>query len=176
MHQSWLKNHMCVLGWISRSHARDGNEIQTLGHCWLSAKHWDAWFLNSSKSKIHLKFMKLGMLSWSGINMTWLNFCPIWGKFGYILLTNRSFSQQAWWFSVGNVQPLGTKRYPLPLIALKFISCVKIEQHECCVNFCDFSGFVWTYLCINWVFNAFMWIIQIWTTCACSNAYKLVEK
>ena len=44
MHQSWLKNHMCVLGWISRSHARDGNEFQTPGHCWLPAKHWDTWF------------------------------------------------------------------------------------------------------------------------------------
>ena len=31
MHQSCLKNHMCVLGWISRSYARDGNEIQTFG-------------------------------------------------------------------------------------------------------------------------------------------------
>ena len=31
MHQSCLKNHMCFLGWISRSHARDGTEIQTSG-------------------------------------------------------------------------------------------------------------------------------------------------
>ena len=29
------------------------------------------------------------------------------------------------------------------------ISRVNIEQQECCVNFCDFSGFVWTFLCIN---------------------------
>ena len=78
--------------------------------------------------------------------------------------------------SVGNVPPLGTKRYPLPLIAFNFFSCVNIEKQECCVNFCDFSGFVWTFLCINWVFNAFMCIIQIWTTCTCSSAYKLVEK
>src|SRR3990170_8541771 len=28
-------------------------------------------------------------------------------------------------------------------------SRVNIEQQECCVNFCDFSGFVWTFLCIN---------------------------
>ena len=56
------------------------------------------------------------------------------------------------------------------------ISHVNIEQQECCVIFCDFSGFVWTFLCINWVFNAFMCIIQIWTTCTCSSAYKLVEK
>ena len=31
MHQSCLKNHMCVLGWISRSHAIDWCEIQTSG-------------------------------------------------------------------------------------------------------------------------------------------------
>ena len=35
------------------------------------------------------------------------------------------------------------------------ISSVNIEQQECCVNFCDFSRFVWTFLCINRVFNAF---------------------
>ena len=120
--------------------------------------------------------MKLGMLAWSGINMPWHTFCPIWGRFWYMLLTNWSFSQKAWWFSVGNVPPLGTKRYPLPLIALKFFSRVNIEQQVCCVIFFDFSGFVLTFLCINWVFNAFMWIIQNWTTCACSTAYKLVEK
>ena len=37
----------------------------------------------------------------------------------------------------------------------QFFSRVNIEQQECCVNFCDFSGVVWTFLCINWVFNAF---------------------
>ena len=67
----------------------------------LGRKHWDTWFLNSSKSKTRLKFMKLGMLSWSGINMPLWNFCPIWGWFGYKLLTNQSFLQQAWWCRYG---------------------------------------------------------------------------
>ena len=31
----------------------------------------------------------------------------------------------------------------------QFFSRVNIEQQECCVNFCDVSGFVWTFLCIN---------------------------
>ena len=118
--KSWLKNHMCVLGWISWSHAKDGNEIQTPGHCWLPAKHWDAWFLNSSKSKTCLKFMKLGMLSWSGINMPCNKFCPIWGRFGYMLLTNRSFSQQAWWFLVGNVHRCGRNDIHCLLLLLIF--------------------------------------------------------
>ena len=56
------------------------------------------------------------------------------------------------------------------------ISRVNIEQRECCVIFCDFSGFARTYLCIKWGFNAYMCIIQIWTTCTCCGAYKLVEK
>ena len=120
MHINWSKNQICVLGCMLRSHARNGNESQTPGHRWLPAKHWDAWFLNSSKSKTRVKFMKLGMLSWSCVNFSWYKYCPIWVRFGYMLLTNRSFSQQAWWFSVGNAPPLGTNRYPLPLIAFKF--------------------------------------------------------
>ena len=79
---NWLKNQIYVLGCILRSHARNGNEFQTPAHRWLPAKHWDAWFLYSSKS------MKLGMLSWSSINMPWYKFCPIWRRFGCILLKN----------------------------------------------------------------------------------------
>ena len=33
-----------------------------------------------------------------------------------------------------------------------FFSHGNIEQQECCVNFYDFSGFVWTFLCIKLVF------------------------
>ena len=76
--------------------------------------------------------------------------------------------------SLGNVPPLGTKRYPLPLIDFKNFSCQRRTTGVLC-EFLGFLVFVWTYLCINWVFNAFMCIIQIWTTCTCSNAYKLVE-
>ena len=31
-------------------------------------------------------------------------------------------------------------------------SSVNMEQQECCVYFWNFSGFVWTFLYINWVF------------------------
>ena len=33
VHINWLKNQICVLGCMLRSLARDGNEIQTPGHC-----------------------------------------------------------------------------------------------------------------------------------------------
>ena len=159
-----------------RFHARNGNKFQTPGHRWLPAKHWDAMFLNSRKSKTRLEFMKLGMLSRSGINLSWYKFCPIWGRFGYMLLTNRSISQQAWWFSVGNIPPLGTKRYQLPLIAFKFFSRVNIGQQECCVNFVIFRGLFGHFSALTEFSMHFMCIIQIWTTCTCSSAYKLVEK
>ena len=42
--------------------------------------------------------------------------------------------------SVGNVPPLGTKRYPLRLIAFRKNSSVNIEQQECCVKFFIFRG------------------------------------
>ena len=32
------------------------------------------------------------------------------------------------------------------------LSSVNIEQQECCVQIWNFSGFVWTFLYINWVF------------------------
>ena len=61
VHQSCLKNHMCVLGWISRSHAINGNEIQTSGP-------------RGSAEKIE----KLGSLirvnpkhAWKSWNLTW---------------------------------------------------------------------------------------------------------
>ena len=65
----WFKNQICVLGCILRSHVRNGNECQTPCHHHSAAR--DTWFLNSSKSKTCLKFMKLGILSSSGINMSW---------------------------------------------------------------------------------------------------------
>ena len=69
----------------------------------------------------------------------------------------------------------GDKTISIASYRFQFFSRVNIEQQECRVNLCDFSGFVWTFLCIKWLFNAFMCIIQIWTKCACSSAYKLVK-
>ena len=43
----------------------------------------------------------------------------------------------------------------------KFFLSVNIEQHECCVKFWNFGGSLAHFLCINWVFNAFMCIFKI---------------
>ena len=43
----------------------------------------------------------------------------------------------------------GDETISIASYCFQFFSRVNIEQHECCVNFCDFSGFVWTFLCVN---------------------------
>ena len=55
-----------------------------------------------------------------------------------------------------------------------FFSCQHITTGVLC-EFLRFFGVRLDILCINWVFNAFMCIIQIRTICTCSSAYKLVK-
>ena len=43
----------------------------------------------------------------------------------------------------------GDETVSIASYCFQFFSRVNIEQQECCVNFCDFSGFIWTFLCIN---------------------------
>ena len=43
----------------------------------------------------------------------------------------------------------GDETISIASYCFQFFSRVNIEQQECCVNFCDFSGSVWTFLCIN---------------------------
>ena len=94
--------------------------------------------------------MKLGMLSWSGINMPWYKFCPIWGRFGYELLTNQSFSQTR----ASHNKPdgfgrehatFGDETISVASYCFQKLSSVNIEQHECCVKLWNFLGFVWTF-------------------------------
>ena len=135
MHINWLKNQIFVHGCMLRSHARNGNECQAPCHRHSAANIEILGFLNSSKSKTRLKFMKLGMLSWSGINMPWYKFCPFWGRFGYMLLTKRSFSQQAWWFSVGKHPTFGDETISIASYCFQFFfSC----QHRPIGVLCEF--------------------------------------
>ena len=158
-----------------RSHARNGNEFQTHGHRWLPPKHWDAWFLNSSKSKNRLKFMKLACYHGEASTCRGTNFVPFGAGLGICFSQTRASHNKHDGF--GRESPIfGDETISIASYCFQKISSVNIEQQECCVNFCDFSGFVWTFLCINWVFNAFMCIIQIWTTSTCSSAPKLFEK
>ena len=43
----------------------------------------------------------------------------------------------------------GDETISIASYCLQKTSRVNTEQQECCVNLWDFSGFVWTFLCIN---------------------------
>ena len=77
--------------------------------------------------------------------------------------------------SVGNVPPLGTKRYPLRLIASKKF----LVQHRTTGVLClilEFFGVRLDIYTLTGFSRHFMCIIQICTTSTCSNALKLLEK
>ena len=141
----------------------------------LGRKHWDTWFWNSSKSKTRLKFMKLACYHGVASTCRAKFFVPFGAGLGISFSQTRASHNKRHGFGRERAT-FGDQTISVASYCFQIFSSVNIEQQECCVNFCDFSGFVWTYLCISWVFSAFMCIIQIWTTCTCSSAYNLVQK
>ena len=71
-----------------------------------------------------------------------------------MLLTNQSFSQTR----ASHNKPdgfgreratFGDEMISIASYCFQKNSRVNIEQHECYVNFCDFSGFVWTFYALT---------------------------
>ena len=70
---------------------------------------------------------------------------------------------------------MGSQRQWTVFELLDLLSAVNMQLYVCRKNR-NYSGFVWTFYTLNWFSSHFRWTIQIWTTCTCSSAYKLVEK
>ena len=157
------------------SHARNGNEFQTPGHRWLPAKRWDALFLNSSNPKLVWNSWNLACYHGAAWTCHGKKFVPFGAGSGISFSQTTASHNKHDGFERGR-PTFGDETISIASYFFLSFSHVNIEQQECCVNFCDFSRFIWTFLCIIWVFNAFMCIIQICATYACSSAYKLVEK
>ena len=150
---------MCVLGWISTSHAINGNEIQNSG-CRGSAGNIEKLgFFNSCKSKTHLKIMK----AWCH------DMAPT--------CCGNFFGRIGTSFGVSFLQTEAS------------LKKARGSERECVTSMCEttyvhylnlfgliYSGFVWPFLYINWISSHLMCIIQIWTTSTCSSAPKLVKK
>ena len=140
----------------------------------LGRKRWGTCFCNSSKSKICLNSWNLARYHGAASTCRGNVFIPFGPGLGIGFSQTRASHNKHDCFSRERPN-FGGETISIASYCFQFFTLVNIEQQECCVIFCDFSGFVWTFLCINWVFNEFMCIIQMWTTCTCSNAYKLVE-
>ena len=157
------------------SHARNGDEFRTPRHRGSPANIGVPTYVILVNPK--LVWNSWNLACYHEAASTWRGkvFVPFVAGFGICFSQTRASHNKHDGF--GRERPtFGDKMISITSYCFQKISRVNIEQQECCVIFCDFSGFVWTFLCINWVFNAFMCIIQIWITCAFSSAYKLVEK
>ena len=164
---------MCVLGWISSSHANNVNEIQTAGHRGSAEKIEKLGFLIPVNRK-HI---------WKSWNLAWCHdmaptcydnfFGRIGTSFGVSFLQTGASIKKARGSERERVSFLCETIYAAsPWFYLQ-------RQHrlyECPIKFWNYSGFVWTFLYINWVIGHLMCIIQIWTASTCSGAPKLVEK
>ena len=139
MHQSWLKNHICVLGWISRSHARNGNKIQTSGHRG-SAENIE---------KLGFKILVNPKHAWKSWNLAWCHVMvlPCCGKkigrigtnFGISFLQTEASLKKA----RGSERERATfECETIYVVPLEFIYKGNIELHECPVKFWNYSGFV----------------------------------
>ena len=150
MHINWLKNQICVLGCMLRSHARNGNELQTPGHRWLPAKLWDDWFLNSSKSKTRLNWWNLACYHGAASTCRGKKIVPFGAGLGISFSQTRASHNKRDGFGRERAT-FGGKTISVASYCFQKISSVNIEQRECCVQFWNFSGFVWTFLYINLV-------------------------
>ena len=167
---------MCVLGWISRSHARNGNGIQTSGHRGSARNIEKLGFLIPVNPKHACKSWNLAWChdmapTWWG-NFFSTNWDKLWSK----LLANwslpkedSSFREGTWHLRVRN----DIRTMPSP--ALIFYKG-RLDQIEVSCSILELFRVHLAFLYINWVSTHLMWIIHIWTTSRCSSAPKLVEK
>ena len=157
------------------SHARNGDEFRTPRHCGSPANIEVPAFVILVNPKLVWNSWNLACFHGAASTCRGKNFVLFGAGLGIYFSQTRASHNKHHGF--GRERPtFGDETISTASYCFQIFSSVNIEQQECCVNFCDFLGFVWTFLCINRVFNAFMCIIQIWTTCTCSSAYKLVEK
>ena len=155
-----------------RSHARNGNECQTPCHRHSAANiEVPSFYLLVNPE---LVWNSWNLACYHGAASTWCGkvFVPFGAGLGICFSQTRASHNKPG--GLGRERPtFGDETISIASYCFQNnFSC----QHRTTGVLCDFSGFVWTFLCINWVFNAFICIIQIWTTCTCSSAYKLVEK
>ena len=92
--------------------------------------------------------MKLGMLSWSGIICRGKFFVPFGAGLGISFSETRASHNKRDGFGRERAT-FGDEMISVASYCFQNLSSVNIEQQECCVQFWNFLGFVWTFLYIN---------------------------
>ena len=74
---------------------------------------------------------------------------PIFGRF-WVYASHKPELLTTSMMVFGRERPtFGDETISIASYCFQIFSRVNIEKQECCVNYCDFSGFVWTVLCIK---------------------------
>ena len=167
---------MHVLGWISRSHARNGNEIQTSGHRGSAGKI----------EKLDFLIPVIPKHAWKSWNLAWCHdmaptccgnfFGRIGTSFGVSFLQTGASLKKARGSERERVTSVCETTYVHCLLPPSFFTQVDLTKYKYSAKFWNYSRFVWSFLYINWVPGHLMCIIEIFTTSTCSSAPKLVEK
>ena len=82
------------------------------------------------------------------------NYVPFGAGLGITFSQTRTSHNKTDGFGMGHAT-FGDETISVASYCFQKISSVNIEQQERCVKIWNFSGFVWTFLYINWVFEAF---------------------
>ena len=151
MHQNGWKNHMCVLGWMLRSHARKGNEFQTPRHCGSAANAEILGFEILVNPKLVWNSWNLACYHGVASTCRGKKIIPFGAGLGISFSQTRASHNKPDGFGRERAT-FGDETISVTSYLFQKIRSVNIEQQECCVKFWNFSGFIWTFLYINWVF------------------------
>ena len=157
-----------------RSHARNGNEFEKPCHRHSVANIEIPGFKILVNPKLVWNSWNLSCYHGAASTCHGKNFIPF--EVGLGICFSQTIASHNKHDGFGTERPnFGAKRYPLPLIAFNFFLMSTKNNRSVVLFFVIFRGSFGHFNALS-EFNAFMCIIQIWTTCTCSSAYKLVEK
>ena len=154
MHINWLKNQICVLGSMLRSHARNGNECQTPFHRHSGANIEIPGFKILVNPKLVQNSWNLACYHGAASTCHGENFVPFGAGLGISFSQTRASHNKRDGFGRGR-STFVDETISVASYCFQNFSSVNIEQQDCCVQFWNFFGFVLTFLYINWVFQAF---------------------
>ena len=151
MHINLLENQIGVLECMLRSHERNENEFQTPYHRHSATNIEIPGFYILVNPKLVINSWNMACYDGAASTCRVKKFVPFGAGSGICFSQIRaSHNKHA---SFGRERPtFGDETISIASYCFQKFSRVNIEQHECCVKFWNFSGFVWTFLYINWGF------------------------
>ena len=148
MHIHWLKNQIFVLGCMLRSHARNGNKFQTPCHRHSAANIEIPGFEILVNPNLIWNSWNLACYHVAASTCRGTNFVPFGAGLGISFSQTRASHNKRDGFG-RECATFGDEMISVASYCFQKISSVNIEQQECCVIFCDFSGFVWTFYALT---------------------------